>query len=801
VTQAVSLPPPGTPDRPLRVASVEETRAHLAAIVEHAEDAILSATLDGTISSWNRGAERLYGWTADEAIGQSIAMTFPPDQRANVLARLAVIARGEAILGLEAERVTRDGHRIQVVVSLAPIRDDAGRVTGASAIARNIGERLADQAKIAFQVQLLDAVEAGVMATDLEGRVIYWNRHAETLFGYSAAEALGVDAGQLLGGPGGRTANSGMFASIRETGRAGGEVTLIAKDGRAVPVFASNSLIRNEDGQPVAVVGVAVDVSLQRMAEEALARSESLLAAAEQIANLGSYQVDLATGRVHWSAQLRRMAQVVDDALDLTYERFLEIVHPEDRDRVRATIEEAIGRAADHAYEFRVPRPDGSERVLSCQARIVTDADGHPLRIQGTAQDITDTRRLEREARESQKMEAVGRLAGGIAHDFNNALTAILGYSQILRDSLAGGPEAEWAEQIEGAARHAAGLTRQLLAFSRRQVLQPKVLDVGQLVDELVPMIRRLIGEDIELIATAEPGAGNVRVDPGQLQQALINLAVNARDAMPHGGTLTISVANADAAAHAAGTAAGPHVSLRVADSGEGMDEATKTRIFEPFFTTKEVGKGTGLGLAMVHGFVTQSGGQISFESEPGRGTRFTILLPQIDQAVERPAVAPAESAPARASGLILLVEDEPRVRELTRLTLLGRGYEVIEATNAVEAIHELDRTLGIDLVISDVVMPGSGGGELAQAMKTRRYGIPIIFISGYPRDAVVAKGISEMEFRYLAKPFTPAQLLAMVLETLKEDWATPAAVRRRRSRPRGAPPRRAAPPPTVAVP
>ncbi len=627
----------------------QQQRAQLAAIVDSADDAILSTALDGTVLTWNRGAERLYGYAAGEIVGKSITLTFPPEPKGDIESRLARVAAGERILNLATDRIHRDGHPLRVSVSLAPIQDDAGRTIGVSGIARDIGE--------------------------------------------------------------------------------------------------------------------------QKRNEEALARSQALLAAAEVLADVGSFEVDLATGRVQGSDHLYRMADRAPDE-ELDYEDFLGIIHHADRPRVRETIEEATRQGADHAYEFRVPRKNGTDRVVSCRARVVSDPDGRPVRIIGTAQDVTDTRQLEHEFRQAQKMEAVGRLAGGIAHDFNNSLTAIIGYGQILSESLAGTPEAEWVEQIAGAARHAAGLTRQLLAFSRRQLLQPEVLDIPALVDELAPMLRLVIGKDVELVTTVEPETGHVRADPGQLQQVLLNLAGNARDAMPDGGLMTISVGNTSLDPTRAATLElppGPYVCLSVADDGQGMDDATKARIFEPFFTTKEVGKGTGLGLAMVHGVVTQSGGHISFDSELGRGTRFRILLPSVGSAPLPAPVETPEPVPQRLTGRVLLVDDETMVREITRMTLESNGLTVVEAPDAERALEEMDRSRDFDLVISDVVMPGLGGRALAQELRSRGHDVPIIFVSGYPRDSVVTQGVGQSEYPFLAKPFRPSQLIALVRKTLRE--------------------------------
>jgi PAS domain S-box-containing protein len=751
-----------------------QERSQLAAIVDSAEDAIISATLDGTILTWNAGAERLYGYSAGEIVGRSIGLTYPPEQQDQIARRLELMVGGDRIFGLETERLHRDGRRLKVSVSLAPIQDDAGRTIGVSGITRDIAERQRLEYALRETHERLAAVIGAstdaIFLFDLDHRYLVANDAAAAYIGVPVADLLGQTIRDVLPPEVAAEFEAGVDAAVR----AGGPITAehdVKVNGVQKTWQASLGPFRDDKGQITGVFGIARDVTVERKGEEALARSEALLAAAEVIANLGSFEVDLTTGRVQWSDHLYRMADLAPGDRALDYEGFLGVIHPDDRERVRATIEEAIGKRADHAYEFRVPRADGTERVLSCLARVVSDAAGRPVQIFGTAQDISATRRLEGEVRQSQKMEAVGRLAGGIAHDFNNALTAIIGYGQILADTLGGTPEAEWVAQIDGAARHAAGLTRQLLAFSRRQLLQPEVLDLSALVEELAPMLRVLVGENVQLVTTLEPETGHVRADPGQLQQVLLNLAVNARDAMPDGGQLTISVGNTSLDPVQAVTLqlpTGSYVRLAVEDNGEGMDEATKARVFEPFFTTKEVGKGTGLGLATVHGVVTQSGGQISFDSEPGRGTRFEILLPSAGSAPLPDPVRTPEPAADGLTGRVLLVEDEPMVRELTRLTLEANGLTVVEAADAEQALVEFDRAPDFDLVISDVVMPGSGGGGLADGLRARGHDVPIIFMSGYPRDAKVIQGVTEAEYPYLGKPFRPSQLIALVSKTLQ---------------------------------
>jgi PAS domain S-box-containing protein len=379
---------------------------------------------------------------------------------------------------------------------------------------------------------------------------------------------------------------------------------------------------------------------------------------------------------------------------------------------------------------------------------------------------------LEGQLRQAQKMEAVGSLAGGVAHDFNNLLTAILGYSSILLAHLPeGDPARQNLQEILKAGERAASLTNQLLAFSRKQVLQPKILDLNVLASNLERMLRRLISEDIELSTCLEGNLGQVKADPGQIEQVIMNLVVNARDAMPTGGKLTIETANVtlgeDYASKHLGAKPGRYVMLAVADTGVGMDAETQTRIFEPFFTTKEVGKGTGLGLATVYGIVKQSEGYISVYSEPSQGTTFKTYLPRIDQPAETATASQAAPIP-RGTETILLVEDEEGVRRLARLILEEQGYAIIEASSASSALAAAEKHVTrIHLVLTDVVMPGMNGRELSQRLSKIRPSVRMLFMSGYTGDTIVRHGVLEPGIAYLQKPFTPMDLALKVRQVL----------------------------------
>jgi len=447
---------------------------------------------------------------------------------------------------------------------------------------------------------------------------------------------------------------------------------------------------------------------------------------------------------------------------------------PEDIARLRDSVARASGLASSGQWRHRLK--DG--RLIDVEVASHTISYGGRPAVLSVLQDVTERNRLEAQLRQSAKMEAVGMLAGGIAHDFNNLLTIINGYSQILLNALpAADPNHRAVEQIMKAGERAAGLTRQLLSHSRRQALQPKLLNLNQLLTGMEPMLRRLIAEDVELRFAPGREIGQVKADPGQLEQVVMNLAVNARDAMPRGGVLTIETRNVELDEHDTSTQIatkpGKYVALVVGDSGSGMDAETRARLFEPFFTTKTQGHGTGLGMTTVVSIVKQSGGAIEVSSEPGKGTSVKVYLPRIDQ----PAAPEIETVLAKATGgseTILLVEDEDQVRNLVRDTLLREGYKVLDAPSAAEARRMAGAYEGpIHMLIADVVMPKEGGRELASSLALLRPAMKVLLMSGYTDRAVVSGGLPTGKSGFIQKPFTPAALSGTVREILERDGQT----------------------------
>lgn len=459
-------------------------------------------------------------------------------------------------------------------------------------------------------------------------------------------------------------------------------------------------------------------------------------------------------------------------ATELSAASFYDQIHPDDKQAVITAIAEAAKSGMGRRLEYKVCHKNGNPLAVESTVSIVKNHDkGERLVI--VNRDITDRKQLEGQLYLSQKLEAIGRLSGGIAHDFNNLLGVIIGYSEALQRQI-GEKHAfrEAVDEIQNAGKRAAVLTQQLLAFSRKQVLEPKVLDLNTVVSEVDRMLRRLIGEDIELKVVLAKGLGMVKADPGQIDQVIFNLVVNSRDAMPQGGKLTLETSNAELDQSDVNqfryVVPGSYVLLKVSDTGCGMDAEQQSKIFEPFFTTKEPGKGTGLGLATVYGIVKQSGGYIWVDSEIGKGTTFKIYLPRIDEPRESQPEERRRSDWTLRPCTVLLVEDEESLRKLTRTTLTELGHSVLEASDAFKALEIAGKTRGgIDLLLTDVVMPGMSGRALADQLTALRPGMRVLYMSGYTDGAVARHGVLESGISILRKPFTRAELTERVEEVL----------------------------------
>lgn len=543
---------------------------------------------------------------------------------------------------------------------------------------------------------------------------------------------------------------------------------ILREDGTIRSIVLIGSPIRDSSGELVRIVGAARDVTEFVEAETELRRSADLLNLAQQIAGLGSWIWDIQNERFSWSETLCSIVGV-DPLGDMRLSRFLERVHPEDQPRVEQFRSQLRANTRPPSLEFRIVRPDQVVRHVLMDARLEVDALDHAQRVVGTVLDVTSHRELEEKLRHSQKLEAVGALAGGVAHDFNNYLIVIRGNLELLSASLVEGENREQITEILRATERCATLIRQLLTFGRKHPTSPKLIQLEQLATESTNMLRRLLGSHIELVVRAEPNLSPVLVDPSQIELVIMNLAVNARDAMHNGGTLLLEVSKRHVTAALAssrpGLSAGDYVVLRVSDTGTGIPEELRSRIFEPFFTTKKAGQGTGLGLATVYGVVQQCGGQIEVHSHLGQGTSFTLFFPS--SSVQADAALKPEIPNVARGELVMLVEDEPSVRRLTRRLLERGGYRVVEADNGLSALELLKDTPGVDLVLTDITMPKLDGISMARRIRAADPRMRIVLMSGYP-DAD-ALGVSQDEFgqTLLRKPFTLDKLLERVRTTL----------------------------------
>ena len=518
---------------------------------------------------------------------------------------------------------------------------------------------------------------------------------------------------------------------------------------------------------------VADDVARRADAARALQENEERLRYTLSAARVGTWEMDPASGEMRWSDTMGPLFGVPPGALPSRRERVVDVIHPDDREEVSACLLREADDRAEHETIFRALQPDGSYRWIDGRSRL-TSAGGR-LRLVGVCIDVTQQKTLEEQLRQSQKMDAIGKLAGGVAHDFNNMLTAILGFGTLLLEGMpADDARRVQIDEILKAARRAADLTSQLLAFSRQQMLQPVNLDVNTVVADIASMLQRLLGEHIRLQTIPAPRAATVRADPVQLQQILMNLSINGRDAMPEGGQLTIEIAHVELDESYGGqhfqVLPGPYVRIAVTDTGIGMTDAVRQRLFEPFFTTKKRGEGTGLGLATVYGAVKQAGGYIWAYGEPGKGSAFKVYLPYLEGA-SSPAVptpvAPAAGVP-KGKETILLVEDEEAVRLLTRLILERAGYRVMAAVNAEEAEASHQSVAGsIDLLLTDVVLPGISGSELYQRLSRVNPRLRVIYMSGYTDDTVFRTGRLQHGAAFVQKPFTADVLSKRIREVL----------------------------------
>ena len=630
------------------------------------------------------------------------------------------------------------------------------------------------QAKATFQTTLCSIGDA-VIATDHTGTIRFMNPVAEALTGWAAADAAGhrlPDVFRIVNETTRRVVENPADQVLREGAVVGlaNHTILLARDGREIPIDDSGAPIQSDVGATTGVVLVFRDVTQRRRAQQALEESERqyrLLFDSNPEA-MWVYDTNTLRFLLVNKAAVERYGYTREEFLAMTLR---DIRPPEDVALLEADVRKDETRLhTDGPWRHR--KKDGSI--------VYAEITAHPIQLGGMsgklvmARDITDRRRLEEQLRQSQKLEAIGQLAGGIAHDFNNLLTVIEGYAELIHiDQTLHSPLRHSAHEILVASQRAASLTQQLLAFSRRQVVQTQRMNLNPSISQTRRMLARLLGEDISIVTALDPDLADIHADPGQIDQIIINLAVNARDAMDRGGTLTIETANvnftADEAKRHVGLSAGRYVRLAISDTGHGMDEATRGRIFEPFFTTKPPGRGTGLGLSTVYGIVKQSGGAIETYSEPGKGTTFKIYLAALSGGEAKAEPVALAYPVGRAGETVLVVEDDETVRAIVIAMLAALGYSVLKAETPDDALRLCaDPSVRIDLLLTDMVLPHTEGTAIAQQARLHRPDLKVLLMSGYTEHAVLRRHALDQHTPFLQKPFTQAVLARKVRETLE---------------------------------
>ena len=665
--------------------------------------------------------------------------------------------------------IRKDGGIVWVETQSIPVLDESGKSIGMRGVNLDITDRrLAEEAIIESEEKYRNIVETaseGIWLLDNDGRTTYVNRQMEEMLGYEATEILGRKTCAFLFEDDCSIAEK-RFEIFKQDQSAKGEFRLRRKDGSEMITLYNASPVKDHAGEVTGYLSMNTDITERKRADsrlqEAEAKYRTMVESSPGIVILTEPDPPFAV--VYVSPNIEAFgyspAEWYADP-----DMWKNILHGEDRERAMRVLESPPGEVLETEMEYRIIARDGSTHWWQSKGRFVYDDEGNSVGWQRVILDITVTKELEQQLQQAQKLESVGMLAGGIAHDFNNMLTAINGYSDLtLRGMKDGDPLRRNIEEIRKAGQRSSVLTNQLLAFSRRQILQPVVLDLNAVVSETIRMLEMLIGENIQLSSALDPRTGRVVADRGQFSQIIMNLAVNARDAMPDGGKLTIETSNvfldqAYTTRHV-GPLPGSYVMMAVSDTGTGMSYEIQKKIFEPFFTTKEVGRGTGLGLATVYGIVKQSGGNIEVYSEEGFGTTFKVYLPRVTESLDTLVGGVVFSDMPRGTETILLVEDEPIVRDLSRRILTDCGYEVIEAENGLKALTICESGVHIDLLLTDVVMPKMGGRELAKILTKKCGDMKVLFTSGYTDHAVVDHGVIDANTNFIQKPFSP-ELLA----------------------------------------
>ncbi len=746
--------------------------------VESANDAIVTETLDGVITSWNKAAENLFEFTASEAIGNRIDIVVPDELRHEVRGFSAKIKNGETVDRYDTVRMRKDGRRVNVSVSVSPLKSEAGVTVGVVKIGRDVTDRRAADAALSQTRTFLHSVidNLPIMITVKDARDLSYllaNRAVEEYFKMPAAAVIGKRSRDVVS-----PEQAAAFEALDRDVLNGGKIVSFehdyeSADGSMRRMSAKKVPVAGDNGEMQYLITLSEDITDHIQLEKERDRNREFLNNIIENVTVTVLAKDAHTLRyvlVNKAAEklwgVSRGELIGKTAHDVFGKETADLIDRHDRKLMESG-------SNLYASEHIIETPRNGKRLVTTSRIAIRDRMGEVQYLLGVVEDVTERKRIEDQLRQAQKMEAIGNLTGGVAHDFNNLLTAITGTIDILAEAVAQKPElVAITELISDAADRGAELTSQLLAFARKQPLQPRKTEVNSLVAESEKLVLPTLGAQIEIETILAPDLWPALVDPTQLSSALLNLAINARDAMPDGGKLTLETSNVSLgrsdASPQSDVLPGDYVLIAVSDTGTGIPEAIRDKIFEPFFTTKGFGDGTGLGLAMVYGFLKQSGGHIKVYSEEGHGTTFRIYLPRAGAGAASIPSKPAESQLEGGTETILIVENDDLVRASVTTQMRRLGYQTLSAASAAEAIAVADGGAHFDLLFTDVIMPGKmNGRELAEAMAKRRSPLKVLFTSGYAENAIVHHDRLDAGVLFLAKPYHKSALARMLRRAL----------------------------------
>ena len=755
--------------------ALDQTQTRFRELADSIADVFVAVDHDLRFTYWNRSAQLAIDVPAEDALGRHIGELFPvPETQQVEQAFRDVLATGNPTSFSSSAVI--EGREITYEFHVYPFSE------GLSVFARDIGPvrqsciNLRRQRSLAQT--LIDTARAVVLVLDPNCRIVSYNSYLERLTGRPLSQTRGKDWCDTFIPAENRAEIRQVFAEAVEGRKPANSNDILCADGSVRHVEWTDAPLHDESGQLTALLAIGLDVTDRANAEQALRLSESRFRSIFESAGVG---ISISDADRRFLAVNPAFAQMVGySQSDLIGKSADYITHPDDRAAAneRFSLMES-NKVGSYFAEKRFVHRDGHAVWVRLNVTRITEGRTGERAID-VVEDITEIKQIEEQFRQAQKMEAVGRLAGGVAHDFRNQLTVIKGYAEMLHDAAClDGPARSSVDEILRAVDRSSSLSRQLLSFSRKQVLHPQVIDPTKLIASLSDSLASMVGEDIYLVVLPAGRGAKVRVDPEQLEQALINLVANARDAIHGNGKVKIEIEqfkiDEPFMEGVATVQPGRYVTITVRDDGMGMDNETLSHVFEPFFTTKPTGEGTGLGLSMVYGFVRQSGGTITVRSAPGRGSVFRIYLPRAEGPVDPQPQAPVAAQLPRGTETILLVEDEQPVRKVVSASLRQQGYTVVEAHNARQATEQMRQHISIDLVITDMVMPGISGLALAETLRQSKPNLPILYISGYAQEGLIRRGLSGPFEEFLPKPIGAGQLAQTVRRILDAAVSNPA--------------------------